>query len=63
MLSDVFETHNHLINGWDRTRPDATGPDWTQLDFLQPIIPTLLEDLSRVQPIQTDHAPDTYKMG
>jgi hypothetical protein len=34
MSSDVCETHNSLIYGWDPTR----------LDFLQPIIPTLIED-------------------
>jgi hypothetical protein len=34
---DVCETHNRLINGQDRLRPD----------FLQPIFPTLTEDCSQ----------------
>jgi hypothetical protein len=37
LASNVSETHNHLIN----------GQDWTRLDFLQPIIPTLIEDCSQ----------------
>ncbi len=34
MSSDICETHKRLINGRDQTQPD----------FLQPIIPTLIED-------------------